>query len=310
MGYDIETLRNINQRYCGHPHILTNSDVEMVNNWISKIQQERIGEPKVTPGDLVQLTTRYGDYYGRALVNSVEEDGRVYVCEQPYTPFVYVDSYGKVGMNASGGAWSHIPKGQMRYVGKGKRFFCDWGFCGPCADGAIDFEAEVNVWEYTEENPLYGDYTTKDYERYYVSFVQEEKDGSPYHYFVRDYGGTSHHAFRTEKEYLAWLRTYHGVEFKGMWPNQTVVFTYRKASHLITEVEWDELHLPIDVAECNGLIYVKVETDHEHHVVHEYRFTNDGNKLDWRTTMPRRLALADVESGEFQRHILPLVNEL
>ena len=119
MGYDIETLRNINQRYCGHPHILTNSDVEMVNNWISKIQQERMGEPKVTPGDLVQLTTRYGDYYGRALVNSVEEDGQVYVCEQPYTPFVYVDSYGKVGMNASGGAWSYIHKSQMRYVGKG-----------------------------------------------------------------------------------------------------------------------------------------------------------------------------------------------
>lgn len=308
MSYDLETLRNINQRYCGHPHILTNSDVEMVNNWISKIQHERMGEPKVTPGDLVQLTTRYGDYYGRALVHSVEEDGHVYVCEQPYTPFVYVDSYGKVGMSASGGSWSHIPKGQMRYVGKGKRFFCDWGFCGPCADGAVDFEAEVNVWDYVADNPLYGAYTTKDYDRYYVSFVEKDND-SPYHYFVRCGGGVSYRAFQTEKEYLAWLRTYHGVEFKGMWPDQTVVFAYRKESHLITEVEWDELPLPTDVAECNGLICVKVETDHEHHVVHEYRFTNDGSKLDWRTTIPRRLALAYVESGEFQRHILPLVND-
>ena len=308
MSYDLETLRNINQRYCGHPHIMTNEDVEMANNWVAKIQNERIGDPTVTPGDLVQLTTRYGDYYGRALVNSVEEDGQVYICEQPYTPFVYVDSYGKVGMCASGGSWSYIPKGQMRYVGKGKRFFCDWGFCGPCADGAVDFEAEVNVWEYVADNPLYGAYTTKDYNRYYVSFVEEDTD-SQYHYLVRGDGGVSCCAFRTEKEYLAWLRTYHGVEFQGMWPNQTVVFTYRKASHLIAEAEWDELHLPTDVAECNGRIYVKVETDHEHHVVHEYRFTNDGSKLDWRTTIPRRLALAYVESGEFQRHILPLVNE-
>lgn len=308
MSYDLETLREINQRYCGHPHILTNEDVEMANNWVAKIQNERIGDPKVTPGDLVQLTTLYGDYYGRALVHSVEEDGHVYVCEQPYTPFVYVDSYGKVGMSASGGGWSHIPKGQMRYAGKGKRFFCDWGFCGPCADGAVDFEAEVNVWEYVADNPLYGAYTTKDYDRYYVSFVEKDND-SPYHYFVRGSGGVNCCAFRTEKEYLAWLRTYHGVEFQGMWPNQTVVFTYRKASHLIAEVEWDELHLPTDVTECNGRIYVKVETDHEHHVVHEYRFTNDGSKLDWRTTIPRRLALAYVESGEFQRHILPLVNE-
>ena len=38
MFYDLESLREVNSRYCGHPHSLTQSDVAMANGWVKTIE--------------------------------------------------------------------------------------------------------------------------------------------------------------------------------------------------------------------------------------------------------------------------------
>lgn len=305
MFYDLESLREINSRYCGHPHSLTQSDVAMANGWVKTIENERVASNiGPLPGDTVRLTERHGDYYRHALIEKVEE-GDAHVCENAYVPFLFLRDDGSVGMSASGGAWLHLPTSELKYVGKERRTFCDWGSCGPCADGAVDFEAEVNVWEYRDKNPLYGDFSTENYDKFYIYHREEEKDGSPYHYLGDGF------AFRTEQEYLAWLTTYHGVEFQGAWENQAVVFTYRKSKHFITKEEWDELALPVDTRRCNGdTILVKIDEEHDRHMIHEYRYSNSGNVTDWRFAQPYHLALKAVYEENIRREIRPVVYEL
>ena len=118
---------------------------------------------------------------------------------------------------------------------------------------------------------------------YCVDDFGQPKNGSPYRYFGNGF------AFETEKDLNAWLKTYKGVTFKGNWENQTVVFCYRASKYLISKDEWDNLNLPVDTRMCNGIIFVKVRYDDEQHIVHEYRYTNDGSD-NWRIHKPYELA--------------------
>lgn len=298
--YTLESLKAINARYIYHPHYLSQNDVDMANKWVQQIESERDNVLVPIAGDTIQLTDKYGNYYPCALIQSVNEDGDAEVCESPYIPFLHRRVDGAVGMSASGGAWRRIPITKLKYIGKATRLFCDWGSCGACADGAIDFEVEVNLWEYADESPLYGSYTTKDWRCDYITFCEKDREGSPYHYFG------NFHAYKTELEYMAWLTTYKGIEFAGHWPSQTVVFFYKKDEHLISKEEWDTLNLPTDTRLMNGGIQlIKYSCDDAAHMIHEYRYNNNG-ELDWRTSRPYRVALQLLEKG-YTRTILPSV---
>jgi len=142
------------------------------------------------------------------------------------------------------------------------------------------FEAEVNVWEFKEDAPYHGEYTTKNWRRHYISYCADErgnpKNGSPYRYFGNGI------AFVTEADFKAWLRTYRSVTFEGYSENQTVVFGYKETDYLIEKSDWDKLDLQRDTRLCNGINLCKVRYDDETHTVHVYRFSNSG-QLD-----PRR----------------------
>ncbi|MEF9983732.1 MAG: DUF4121 family protein [Oscillospiraceae bacterium] len=273
--YTIGTLKEINQQY-DHNHGLTQSDVNMANTYVDVIQRSRT-DNQIQVGDIVELTTKHGDYYKKAHIESYNAETSSWsVCQEAYTPFVIFNS-GKTNIicNTSGGAWSGVPN-KLTLIGKRLKLFCDWGNCGACGNGAVNFQAEVNVWEYSEPNRLYGEFSTKDFNKKYISYCVDEhgqpKDGSQYRYLGDGI------AFTNRNEYEAWLKTYKGVEFKGNWENQTVVFLYKENSHLISEVDWDNLNLPVDSRMCNGTILVKVKYDDEQHVIETYRFTNDGSK--------------------------------
>ena len=277
--YTKESLTKINGGY-NCDHCVNESDVTKANTYVDLIESSRT---KDTPrsGDILQLTTKHGDYYKFAHIEKVDNDGLLNVCEQAYTPFIGVnDNKDGIYCSTSGGAWCAVPLKDVKYIGKEKKTFCDWGSCGACGNGAIDFEAEVSVWEYIEPNSLYDNYSTKDYQKQNIFYVEELKDGSSYHY-----KGDSI-AFENKIDYLSWLNTYKGVEFKGHWDNQTIVFCYKKSSHYIDKNEWDALDLPKDIRTCNGRIRIKFEYDDKNHIVHEYRYTNDGSKLDWSTNLP------------------------
>ena len=281
--YTIETLKQINAGYeCDHK--ISKSDVEMANNYVKLIENSRSDiVPRV--GDRVRYTNEYGEYYGGTHIEQVD-DNEVYICERPYVPFIWKNNNG-IGCQTSGGAWGYIPLGQLKYIGKELKTFCDWGYCGACANGAVEFQAEVSVWEYTNPNNRYAPYTTKDYDREFINYVVDEfgkpKNGSNYRYFGDGI------AFETEKDYKAWLKTYRGVEIPGVWENQTVVFKYREHNHYITKDEWNSLDYPIDTRMCNGIIFVKVQYDDENHCIHTYRYTNDGSD-NWRSHKPYMLA--------------------
>lgn len=300
MNYDLESLSEINQRFIGTHLRLTDWDVDKSNRMSDLIEQTR--NPLLPmPGDIVEFTNRWGDCYQNAHIESVTDD-EVYICEEPYIPFASI-SEEEIYFNTSGGAWRTLPRNLKRIGSRPKRFH-SWGHTGPCADGTVDYFAEVNVWKYIESDPFFGTYTTKDYCKQCISYDPKDSSSWGYHYYGKG------HAYKTEKEYLAWLTTYRGVEFAGFWENQTVVFCYRAEEILISKDEWNDLVLPTDTRMMNGtIIDIKYRVDDETHIITEYRYTNASNNRDsWRYRRPYEVALQRIEHEEVARKIMSKTN--
>ena len=174
--YTLESLKEINNRFCGS-HEMTKYDVEKVNEYVKLIENSRSKlESKI--GDMIQYTNEYGEYFEKAHIDEIYEDGELDICERPYVPFVGVNENNNgISCSTSGGAWEYLSKGKLTYVGKSKKRFCVWGNCGACADGAVEFEAEVNVWSYTSsENKFISKisgrpYTTKEFDRMIIHYL-------------------------------------------------------------------------------------------------------------------------------------------
>lgn len=298
--YTRETLTPLNQGFISAHYRLTDSDVDLANKLVDLIEQTR-NPDRPMPGDIVEFTTVHGDFYPNAHVENAYENG-LYICEQPYIPFVS-DAGGKPSFSTSGGAWCEIPR-NLKRIGTRPKLFNEFGHLGPCANGAIEFCAEVNVWAYTESDP-YFPYTTRDWCRCHMSYAEKSRDSFGYHYYMDG------RAFHTEKEYLAWLATYHGIEFEGYWPNQTVIFCYRQNEILLSREEWDKLALPTDTRMMNGtIIDIKYQTDDETHTITEYRYTNAAeDRWNFRYRRPYEAAYATIERGKIKREIRKKLRE-
>lgn len=300
--YDKESLSSINARFLSE-HFICRSDVELANKWIRIIENSRRPDRPVI-GDIVRLATKYGDYYDRAHIDVIGEDGNAHVCEQPYVPFIHeADNPIGFGFSTSGGAWLHCGTGRMTPAGQELKRFCDWGSCGACRNGAIEFMALVNVWEYADPNPVFGKYTTRDWAKRYVH-IREPENECGYRYAVTC-GSLPDTAFRTEDEYKSWLLTYKAVEFKGHWPNQSVVFLYKTERYLVSEDEWAALPLPTDTRLMNAsVVPVKYRYDDDAHVIHEYRYTNRSRE-DRRLDRLYRAAAEKIRANGYKRVIHP-----
>lgn len=238
--YTIETLTEINQRFCNAHYKITDSDLKMANDYVFLIEKTRSKtEPKV--GDRIRYTNEYGDYYKLAHIELVR-DGIVNICESPYVPFICKDTL-KDGIlcSTSGGAWDNIPIDKLIYVGTEEKTFCDWGHCHACADGAIEFKAEVSVWEYDcHETP----HTTKTHNRMFISYSKEPK------YFGYKFIGDGN-AWKDELEFQSWLETVHGEVSKG-YHNQLIVWYAKQKEVHCSPNEYESLELPEDSFLMNG----------------------------------------------------------
>lgn len=301
--YTIELLSAINPAYC-YKHRVTQVDVDNVNHMVECIEKARENVSTPMEGDIIHYSDRYGIYYRNALLVKLDEfgDGKAEICFSPFGTRVS-EQNGAIHVSASGGPFGlHQPE-DFIYEGFEKRRFSIWGSCGPSESGCVEFEARVHLWSYREPNPCFGDYSTENWDMFYVSSTEAPANGSPYHYKVMEPGGTSRYAFgKRQKEYLSWLRTYRGVEFEGHYANQTVVFCYRKAEKLLSKEAWDALALPTDTRFMNcSVILVKVDYNDDTHTVTEYRYENKGES----DGKPYRVALREVEDGAVKRVILP-----
>lgn len=294
--HTIESLSALNPRFVRAHFRITQGDVDHINELIKCIESSRKNIP--VAGDMVRITNEWSEYSPHAHIESAKAD-ELYICESPYIPFV-CSSGDALYFTTSGGPWGFYKSSDLKYVGKELKYFCDWGHCGPCGDGAIDFQAEVNVWEYTAPDLKYGEYTTKDWDRH---FVHQNEKPSEFGYL---YSGDGF-AFKTDNEYFAWLSTYHGVEFEGSVGESGktyVVFTYRKNCHYISREEWDNLPFPTDTRMMNGsIIPIKYRVDDDNHIVYEYRYTNRVENND-RTDVAYRVGLSKVKTGEFERMLM------
>lgn len=299
--YTIESLTRENESYCLGHHIVQ-SDADKVNALVEAIETaHKMPHVAPLPGDTVHYTDKNGEYYGNAVILNLckQEDGKAELCYCPFIPDVSVDD-GHIRVNCSGGPFGYHEQEKLVYAGAGMRTFNIWGSCGPEENGLVEFQAPVNIWSYSEPNPRFGDYSTRNWDKFYVSYVAEPKNGSPYRFKVSSDGGGGRYAFRKETEYMAWLRTYRAIEFEGFCDGQTVVFCYRKQEKLVSKEMWDSLDLMTDTRLINAsIIYVKVEYDDAAHIVREYRYDNKGTVED----VPYRVARREVEYNRLQRNI-------
>lgn len=161
--YTIESLTRENGLYCLKHHVVQ-SDVDKVNALVAAIEGARKAAPLTPlPGDTVRYSDNYGEYYEHALIVKLNAlgDGKAELCYSPFIPNVHDFGDGTIAINCGGGASGYNDTDEFVYAGQGLRTFEIWGSCGPEADGMLEFQARVNLWVYNEQNPMFGDYSTK-----------------------------------------------------------------------------------------------------------------------------------------------------
>ena len=257
--YDIDSLIKLNYSY-DQEHRVTQFDVDKANGYVTLIESTRSADtPKA--GDILRYTDKHGSYYPEAHIEYTCE-GICNICERPYVPFISPNRTMGIQCSTSGGAWRDLKAGELKYIGKQEKRFCDWGHCGSCGNGAIHFTAEVSVWEYVNPLPLYEGFTTEKWRRLYINRF-DEKEPTAYDRQLYEGDGV---AFRTEEEFTKFIETYKGKVFKGHWPNQFVVWCYREEQKQVSQQEYYNLDLPLIYIYCNGERPAKVAYDDDNKI--------------------------------------------
>lgn len=167
---------SINGRFLSS-HVLKETDFEMAENRISVIRSNH--ETCHTPqgGDLVEGAYYDGKYpYINGIIERINEDGSLSICYEPYIPFVYVRDDLSIALSVSGGPFGNHKAEELVLVCEDdEAMFCDWGNCGACKDGAVNFIAPVRRWRipYEWQSKTYVDVISEPNERQYPVSVKE-----------------------------------------------------------------------------------------------------------------------------------------
>jgi len=268
--YNKETLAAINGI---QPSEISQSVVDWANE-VKKAIENKPETPSI--GDSIEYTDEYGTYYQNAHIETLNEHSQI--CLQPFVPFVFMKE-GQISFSTSGGPWDVIPE-NMVYKRKKSKAFKVWRslLFGESKNGCECIYADVNAWEYKHPNPLYGSYSTKEYNR---------------NYFIKDDNRfTSFGIEFSANEFKDWLATFRGKEFTTPH-GSVVVFSYKRIEKLISKAAYNGLVLPRDTRYCNGVIEVKVQYCDTTKTVTEYRCTNKGDS----NRKPYELARKQAKNG-------------
>ena len=150
-------LRSYNLTFIRKHGDLDDNDIQMVSVYqraIHAMHEAVKDSPVPLAGDIVE-----GAYYDGAFPfeNGIIESAPGWhkdhsICATPFTPFIHLrnSAVPEIGLSVSGGPFFSIDAKDLEYIGEGERCFCDWGHCGPSADGAVTFPAKVNRWRVKE----------------------------------------------------------------------------------------------------------------------------------------------------------------
>ena len=194
---------------------LRKKDVEIATFYKELIQQSRSPEfPQ--PGDALEFTDKFGNFYPKAHLEKINEDGTLYICENPMAPFVEGH---RMCFSTSGGAWRSLPP-SWELIGSYEKIFFTWDSSGPRAGGGLYFPVMVKKWKYKEPSLFLG-YSAENYFKYEASFLRKPTDMG-YIILVRK-NAVSHKGFKTNTEYLQWLLEIDGIQF-DYTPESKVIF--------------------------------------------------------------------------------------
>ncbi|MBF0649262.1 DUF4121 family protein [Dysgonomonas sp. GY75] len=213
--YSIGTLMPLNESYHGG-HTLTKEDVDKVNDLVEWIKSTR-SQSKPKAGDRLLYTCKHGDYSPIAFLER-NKDGELYVCVKPMVPFAGCMD-GEISFDVSGGPFCGMHEKELKYAGTVNNRFKTWGHNGMRANGAVYFHAKVSMWEYTEPEPLFGDFTTRTWRKIILNKMED-----PQTEYLYSGNGI---AFYSEDEYRNFLRRFCAAVFPGYNRNQLVVWCYR-----------------------------------------------------------------------------------
>lgn len=239
-----------------HEHRLRQEDVDMVNDHVFHIERTRSSQqPKI--GDRVVYTSKYGDWYGQALIEKFEDE-KCSLCLSPYVPFIWKSPLG-IGCSVSGGPFTSVQTADLQFAGWTEAYYKDWGHCGACGNGSVTFKARVAQWTYREPNPLYDEeLTTETWRKLYIT--KRAMPDSPYLYHGDGI------AWRDEAELRQFVQDFEGRVFPGSRENQVVVWCYRDVLQNLSQEEWDALNAPVSSRRIyNARQPVKVVKNHATH---------------------------------------------
>lgn len=226
-GYNLQSLLPLNVSY-DYEYRLNEADVQNVNMLMEEFAKERVTNvPK--PGDVVMYTSKHGDYLPDCLVECYDDYG-LKVITKPCISHVQKTEHG-IKCTPNSGPITHLPAEKLKYVGKTNSLFKINGYQNECRAGFVHFYGNVNVWEYIEPDPLYENFTTKEWRKIYLRKNAEKE-------FLYSGKGIR---FRDQESFDKFLKAYKGKAFPGNFSDQIVVWCYRDILKKVPVAEWEQI---------------------------------------------------------------------
>lgn len=282
--YNRRMLSRINAEYLSdYSHEIKDSDIQFANKCI-KAMVGALNSDVPKAGDVIQYTEKDGTYYPAAVIDKIIDADTATVCLGPFIPYVSMDSDKKLSFYIGGGGpWVKVSLKKLKYVGTTDKWCRFWGSSGVCAHGAIDFVGYTSCWEFKEEGLLYGEYSTKDYDRVVFSLY---RDGGKLHacdnqWYAR--GSDPENIPAKIEDVPAWLTERKGKQFGDFATDDVVtVFIYKERFHLIDLKKWQMMDLPQSTRRINNSqVYVKLDINDETKTIDVYRYENKLGMAPW-----------------------------
>lgn len=260
--YEVGALVPLNEAY-NRMHGFIHEDVNAVNYFLRKIESTRSNE-RPMPGDIVLYTNVFGDYYPHSIIEKTE-NGLLHIYHDSEIPFVYSKDQA-IEYSICGGEFSdYTPVSELKYLGKVHSTHKVWGHNGECGDGAIRFDAQVNLWEYTCPDNIYGHFTTKTWRKILLEQVYNSQTRS---YALRGEGLY----FPGEGTLQAFMNAYCGTIFPGPDDDTFVLWCYRENVQPLNKTEWDAIDSPEVVSDdFPPATKFKIVKDFKNHILNIYQ---------------------------------------
>lgn len=246
---------------------ITERDVEKVNRLITWIRKDRTEAGEIHPatGDIVEYTTRSGEYYGRSHIEYIGDDS-ITVCLHPDIPFCHEDTDG-IRYTTHGKSYSTLDRKSLEPAGTVPKEFKTWGHAGRNPRGTVHFQASVRMWRYIEPQPYFEGYTTQHWTSYLLEeYPDPERKGECTYESDR-------FTLYSKEELETLARTLHGKLFEGFYRGLLILWGYRMEWQELPAWEWNGLQAETRLSFL-GASPVKIQTDHANHTVTIYKKSN------------------------------------